>query len=135
MIKYQRSDIKNMYLEFRYGIDGKCELEDSKKDSKRRKVLSRILEGVVRWRATATVTPAKHCVSTHNFRNHVLHLGHWPSGPMFQMVSFLTPLVIFFPISFLKIANLEKIVRTVKKGGLFSPEPFRIGCQYDALPW
>ena len=103
MIKYPKSDIKNMYLEFRYGIDGKCELEDSKKDSKRRKVLSSILEGVVRWRAIATVTPAKHCVSTHNFRNHVLRLGHWPSGSMFQMVFFLTPLAIFFPFFFFKL--------------------------------
>ena len=115
-----------------YGMDGKCGMQDSKKDSSRKKVLSRILEGVIRRRTTATIIPTKHCFSTHNSWNHILHLGHWHAVPVFQMVFFLIPLVMFF--SFLKISNSQKICKNSTKEAFLPPEPFRINYLYDASP-
>ena len=85
-----------MYPEFNYGMDDKCGMKDSQKDSSRKKVLNRILEGVIRWRTIATMIPTKHYFSTHNSWNHILHLGHWHAVSVFQMVFFLISLVMFF---------------------------------------
>ena len=121
-----------MYPEFNYGMDGKCGMKDSQKDCSRKKVLNRILESVIRWRTIATIIPTKHCFSTHNSWNHILHLGHLHAVPVFQMVFFLISLVMFFP--FLKISNLQKICKNSTKEAFPTPETFRISYPYDASP-
>lgn len=76
------------------------------------------------------IKPTKHCFSTHDSRNHIFHLRHWPSVPMFWRVFFWTPLLIFFPFYFKRFRTYRKVVRTVEKR-YFHFYTFESSCPYD----